>query len=324
MNTKSIVSTRFLLLTLICITLFASKAVAGGEFEAPTKRYLAMVSVDEIKYHLKMKHVGLDYRELFEKAIANEQIGFMGYHGDSIDLLIYQDIIRVICEEILGVPIRKDFHFLSIPLTPSHHFEVPEELVQEFTSKRYYSDKILKSTFPLNFVIYANHNRCGLNSVENFTKNRTAVHDYYSETLISFFERLGLAPNLVNDLFQIAYAHLDSKSGVLLQVFDGSTVPYAFANQTCYSSYPNGFIAENQQISDYMLDNQLRDFPHELRLLLNAKMNLNPNSPLIIKRYTKIQPSKLKAWEQDLRTLVCSAAHDPEKVDIYKNALINA
>jgi hypothetical protein len=50
----------------------------GLEFISPTKQYVAKVTLDQIKYNLKGKGVGLDHRELFDKAIAEENIGFMG------------------------------------------------------------------------------------------------------------------------------------------------------------------------------------------------------------------------------------------------------
>jgi hypothetical protein len=75
----------------------------GLEFISPTKQYVAKVTLDQIKYNLKGKGVGLDHRELFDKAIAEENIGFMGYHGDSLDFLVYQDIIRIFFEEILEI-----------------------------------------------------------------------------------------------------------------------------------------------------------------------------------------------------------------------------
>ncbi len=313
---------KILLLSLLFIC--GTIRIHGAEFESPSKQYVAFVGLDQIKYNLKGKGVGLDYRELFDKAIAQENISFMGYHGDSLDFLVYQDIIRIIVEEVLDVPIRKDFHFVSTPFKKNNFLESLEVFSRVFVSEIHYSQLVAESTFPLNFCIYSNHNRLGLNSVLNFTKNVGSDTYQQRKDLKHMFEELGMDSSLIEVAYTISHQHLDSKAGVLLQFFDSSVSLYAFGNTVGYASYPNGFIAENQLISEYFLDTPSDEFPQELRLVLGISGVLNPTSPLIIKRYTKIQPGKLKIWELELRNLIKSSTFDPMRRDKLRQNLLQA
>ncbi|MGE4574519.1 hypothetical protein [Parachlamydia sp.] len=314
---------RIIILFICLLSIFRSTDMHGLEFISPTKQYVAEVTLDQIKYNLKGKGVGLDYRELFDKAIAEENIGFMGYHGDSLDFLVYQDIIRIFIEEVLEIPVRKDFHFVSTPFRINDSIHSLEDLSKVFVNGVYYSSIILDNTFPLNFSMYSNHNRLGLNTVLNFSKNIGDRANLQRKELRYLFEKSGIDSNLLDVIYDISHQYLDSKAGVLLQFFDNSTTPYGFGNAVGYASYPNGFIAENNLISEYFLDNHLVEFPQELRLVLDVSGILNPKSPITIKRYTKIQPGKLKAWEQKLRELIRSSSFDPLKRDVLRQDLLH-
>lgn len=277
----------------------------GGEaFYSPTKQQVACETLEVIKYNLKAKGTDLHYRELFDKAIEEEKIGFIGYHGDSLSFLIYQDIIKVVVEEVLGLDVRKDFHFFAPPLQRRGEPESLMELSLHFKKEGYLARKVLKATFPLNFSLYSNHSNSGWNSVQHFSLGGKEESKLKRRELSLFFERAGIDPEVIGDLYQLAYQHLDDKAGVLLQLFDLSQDPYAFINGEAYPSRPNGFIAENRQVGSYFMECSSSSFPEELRLFLSLKGTLNPGSPLSIKRYTKIQPGKLKAWETDLRRVI--------------------
>lgn len=240
---------------------------------------------------------------------------------NNADVLIYQDIIRAVVEEILDIPIRKDFHFLSTPLDRNKHSQTLEELSSLFV-KNYRGQEVMQRTFPLNFTLYGNHNCFGLNSVVNFSKNISYSPTQNRKELIQFFDYLGIDTQLLEWLYILAYQHIDSKAGLLLQLFDTSPTPYAFADASSYASYPNGFISENRLIHEFFLDNAYGEFPHEMRIILNLQGILNPRSPFLIKRYTKVQPNKLKAWEQELRALIKNSSFDATKKEELKQELL--
>ncbi|KAF3361778.1 hypothetical protein PHSC3_001668 [Chlamydiales bacterium STE3] len=311
------------ILFLSLLSIFRTPGIHGSEFIFPSKQHINEVTLDKIKYDLRGKGVGLDYRELFDKAIAEENIGFMGYHGDSLEFLVYQDVIRIIVEEILEIPVKKDFHFVSTPLRMNDSLQSLEGLSGLFVKGVYYSQIVVESTFPLNFAMYSNHNRLGLNTVLNFSKNAGDGANLQRKELQYMFESLGMDSALLEVIYDISHQYLDSKAGILLQVFDNSIAPYGLGNAVGYASYPNGFIAENRLISEYFLDSHSADFPQELRLVLGVSGILNPTSPITIKRYTKIQPGKLKAWEQELRGLILSSSFDSIKRDALRQNLLH-
>lgn len=166
--------------------------------------------------------------------------------------------------------------------------------------------------------------RFGLNSLLNFSKNEGSSLEQNRKALELLFEALGIDSQLVQILYENSNQHLDRKAGVLLQFFDTSTSPYSFGNAVSYASYPNGFIVENRLLSEYFLDRTPGEFPQEIRLLLHVVGVLNPSVPMQIKRYTKIQPGKLKAWEQTLRVLVKSTPFDPVKRNVLRQALLRS
>lgn len=305
----------------LLFSFFLVFTIECGEFTSPSQKEINSNTIEKIKHNLRGKGVGLDYKELFDKAIGEEKTGFTGYHGDTLRFLIYQDIIRVVVEEVLEIPVRKDFHFFSSPITHLDSVQNLEALSHEFVKGVFYSRKLLENTFPLNFSIYSNHNRFGLNSVLNFTKNTGDEDLRYLSDLKKTFTALEIDLAVLDEIYDLSHQYLDVNSGVLLQVFDGSATPYEFINQFGYPSYPNGFISENQQISDYFLELNLNEYPHELRVLLSVDGVLSPTSPLIVKRYTKIQPSKLKAWDLKLREVIQSVSFDLQKRDLLKKEL---
>lgn len=303
----------------LVIFLLASIPLEG--FYPPTKAQVELDGLENIKYNLKAKGTGLTYRELFDKAIPQEECGFFGYHGDSLDFLVYQDIIRVALEELTGISIRKDFHFLAPPLSDETSPKSLEELSLLFTREGYSARKVQEATFPLNFSLYSNHNRSGWNSLKRFSSPQNTVREHLIKKLSLFFETAGLSPDLPETLFALSSEYLDRKAGVLLQFFDGSANPYAFADQFSFAARPNGFIAENRKIHEYFLMDNGGSFPQEVRLLLTTSLALNPHAPLIIKRYTKNQPGKLKLWEQELRKRLQASAVDQEKLSVFKENL---
>lgn len=299
-------------------------SLKGEAFESPTKKQVERETLEVIKYNLKAKGGDLTYRELFDKAINEEISGFLGYYGDTLSYLIYQDIIKAVVEEVVDSPLRKDFHFLAPPMQREGYPESLIDLALLFKKEGYPQNKVLKATFPLNFSLYANHNNSGLNSVQRFSTGGRERSKSQRSQLTGFFVRAGIDPEIIDDLYSLAYQHLDDKAGVLLQLFDLSLEPYAFANTYSYPSRPNGFIAENKQTGEYFTDSHSNPFPEELRLLLTAQGILNPNSPLSIRRYTKIQPGKLKAWEQALKRAIKAFPVNEEAKKSFKEELLKA
>ncbi len=255
----------------------------------------------------------------FHKIAAKEQEGFLGYYGDSIDFLIYQDIIRFVIEEIVEIPVRADFQFLAPPLDPMLKIQTKEDLVRAFDNAM----TLQEGTFPLNFTLWDNLDRLGLNTIRQFVKNEPVKPLGYERRLKWLFERLGIQNKEIAPLFQLARQRLASPTGVILQFFDTTGDSYAVAKNIAYPAYPNGFIAANKTVDEYFMDDDFTPpYPHEIRLILNNSETLNPSSKLKIVRYTPdITPSQLSSYQKALRKQVKKLSSNKTKRKSYQKEL---
>lgn len=293
-------------------------------FVPPSHKQMAVVPYSQIESSYSLRKVKLGDRSVYEMIANNEIEGFLGYHGDSLDFLIYQDIIRIVMEEIVELPVKKNFHFLAVPLDPVLEIQTKAQLAQVFTEHDDPAQLLYETTFPLNFTIWGNHNRLGLNTIENFTKDEPVKPLGYKKRLKWFFGRLGIKESHIDDLFKTANEKLPRSTGVILQFFDESTTPYAFAKKIAYPAYPNGYIAENRTVDEYYEDESyVPPYPHEVRLLLSNKRTLNPSSPLKIVRYTPhLSGATLASYEKALRDKVKQLKFNKSRRDAYKIDLL--
>lgn len=312
----------FLLCTAI---LYGTALFAGIDFEPPTQKYLQIHSMDEIKYNLRLDNVTLIYKDLFDKLIPKETEGFIGYHGDSLEYRIHQDLIKIVLEEVLGIITPKDFQFLDIPCFREQKIRELADIPQFFLPENHPSNSIERQLFPINIALYANHNCIGFSSVSCFTGNRSPNKSKQPEKDIKeFFEQLGIDSCIADKAFMIGKTLLPADRGVLLQIYDHSENFYSFINRNCYPAYPNGYPFANRTISEYYYQNDANGYPNELNLLLTDSYTLNPSAPLTIKRYDKIQPSIVKNYETAIHELIQKATYDPIKVERYRQKLIHA
>ncbi|MCB1181590.1 MAG: hypothetical protein KDK55_06195 [Chlamydiia bacterium] len=296
-----------------------------GAFESPTEKYLKTHTLDEIKYNLRLDNVSLIYNDLFDKAISKEIEGFVGYHGDSLEYRVYQDVIKIILEEVVGIEIPKDFHFLDIPCFRKQVLQELVDIPKFFQPERNLGMHVQRQLFPINIALYSNHNRIGFTSVSNFTLNVSKMRSTLLEAdLKKFFQSLGMEPSIVEEALLIGKTQLKEDRGILLQIFDDSEEPYGFVNNVCYPAYPNGYPFANRVISEYYYDEAISGYPTEIKMLLTDRYTLNPNAPITITRFDKIQPSIVKGYEMALRELIKGADYDPQQVEGYHQTLMHA
>lgn len=297
----------------------------GSVFTSPSakQRYLqsdfeeSFIRTQELR---KIAPLSKNQKSAFNKIIENEVQGFIGYHGDSLDFYIYQDIIRYIMEEIVGVSVRADFHFLAVPLDPAQSIQTKSQFMFLFADRNSNSTlKLSESTFSLNFTLWDNLDRLGLNTLEKYNNNESVKPLGYARRLKWLFQRLGIAEAEIGKLFAYAKEQLSSSKGVILQIFDTSVKPYEFAKRIAYPAYPNGFMAANKTIDEFLLDEgYVPPYPHEIRLLLNNRETLNPNNSLRINRYTpELSKETLKKYQTNLRNTVKNLMYKPSKKDSY-------
>jgi len=176
-----------------------------------------------------------------------------------------------------------------------------------------------KQLLPLTPCLYSNHNCIGFSPAINFSSNQSHYKiGFYKKELQLFFETLGIDSSVVLQLFDIGKGTLKTDRGILLQIFDSSESLYSFIDKHCYPSYPNGFPSENNVISKLYTE---QNYPTELRLVLTNQYTLNPNTPLRIIRYDKMQPSIVKTYEKTLKEIITSCQYDDKKVEEYRNKI---
>lgn len=97
-----------------------------------TETHLKQISLHQIHEDLKLSYLHEEWKvkkfeasyPLFLEIIANEnKPGFFGYHGHTQQFRIFQDILRVVHEEVLGETIPPNFYFLRIPGDPLYDLE---------------------------------------------------------------------------------------------------------------------------------------------------------------------------------------------------------
>lgn len=307
---------------ILFLAIMITSSLVGGEFEKPTIRFLEQHSLEDIKYNLRLDDTTFIYKDLFDKAINKECEGFIGYHGSSREYRIFQDTIRIVLEEVVGIEIPKDFYFLDIPCFRSQKVEDLQTLLHYFLPDQNLGDQIEEQLFPLNPVLYSNYNQLGFTSTVLFTTNRSQQDPKrFSDDLKLFFAQLGMDASLIDQVFEVGKSCLKDDRGVLLQLFDLSE-NYSFSNKHCYPAYPNGYPFKNEQTSSFFYSENQLSFPPEIKLLLTDAYTLNPFMPLKILRYDKMQSSVVKGYEEELRHLIQAASVDASQVETYREQLL--
>lgn len=290
------------------------------QFVAPSKRFLATHPLSNIKPYFKTYGVTSEHVRVLKKAMNEENYGFFGYHGGKKEFRIYQDMIRFGVEEILGISIRPDFHFLRIPGDP----ELNISSATQFLKDRSYSinddiPSVGKHILSMNMALYEHYWYNTQCSVYFFAKNGNWAQHNYEDQLVPFFNRLGVDPVHIHQAFEIAHSKL-ANSGVLFQFFD--MADYKLVNKHSFIAQVRGEFLSNQPVSQYILDTGRSDFP-QFRLLLNNQQTLNPSSSLVIKRYSLTTPQAEKEYEEAMRAYFQTLSVDVIKKEAYKAELLS-
>ena len=309
-------------LLLLCV--MNSYLIANDEWKSPTLSFLENNTMEEIKYHFYLDGITLIYKDVFDKAIAKEEYGFIGYHGGSLEFRIFQDIIRIVIEEIVGFAIPQNFHFLDIPCFRHQYIHCLNDIPKYFSPDKNLGYKLEYQLFSLNQTLYGNFKNIGHTPATHFIKNSSIkTANRYIEDLKALFSNLGMDQDIVDKAYKIGLNNLKKDRGILLQIFDESITKYDFADKTCYFAYPNGYPYANKKVSEYYLAD-LSEFPPEIRLILTNELTLNPMSPIKIFRFDKMQPTTVKNYENEVRELIKNAKSDSELVEEWKTSLFNA
>lgn len=248
----------FTLLILLCfVPAWASsdRILEESSFVSPTELFVLDHGPEEIEAGFNLNSVSLKFKKLFDKAQANEKLGFFGYHGSSRDFRIYQDIIRIGIEEILELPIREDFQFLRVPGSAMYDLEGVNDFLSLFPSVFDLNSEQQAKLLSMQIALYSEclEYSSGSCPTEYFTKNFSLTTVNYVTKLTEFFNLLGLDPANINIVFHVARNALPSDRGVLMQFFDRSH--YNFLDTQAYPSFPLGIPYNLSMLpSDFILN----------------------------------------------------------------------
>lgn len=241
-----------LLILISEIDLFAEQAIPSLElpvqiqysYTEPTKRFVSFYNYENILHVLRTKGMSLEQRNFFEHIIPHEELGFFGYHSSTQKYRVFQDIIRITLEEICGIPIRDDFHFLRAPGNPLLCRESAEQFLKDYPHVNNYAPDQQEQLLSMNYALFGNFDNFGSCSVFYFTTHHSGGAVNSESKLQIFFESIGLPAHALSGLFAIGNP-LKEHDAVLLQFFDFSHhnlfyPPYALVDRMCYKALPGG------------------------------------------------------------------------------------
>jgi hypothetical protein len=323
---------------LLCSILFFSPLIASCpmtvDFKKPTEQLIRRDSWSKIEKHLDSMKIASEYHHLFNSIAENEDWGHIGYHGANQDFRIYQDIIRLVVDQILQIPIREDFHFLRIPGDIDLNLNTVQEF-HDYWGKLDNKGEKGKQLLSFNLGIYANHDVKGSCSIHLFIHDKSKNDINYIKQLTPFFKTLGLDPSSLRNLFDIAHQRLFHDGGILLKIAENSHLSnpdhlaYNYADDLCYPAkqggHPYGNYSFSNHIERMLTDQYLKhklDIAPQYRLLINNKIVLNPFSVIEIKRWDLYDSETIKLYENEMRQAISSLKYDPEKAAAFRHYLL--
>lgn len=330
---------RFVLFALIISchsTLFATSAITNfempirsmPEYESPTKRFVGYHNYEVVLQALKMRGLSLEHRNFFEHIIPHEELGFFGYHSSTQGFRVYQDIIRMVLEEICEIQIKKDFHFLRIPGKPLLNRQSAQQFLEDYPLVNDHMPDQREQLLSMNYSLFGNFNNFGECTIYWFTTNTSATTVGFQNQLKYLFDLLGIATDTLPNLFAIGDSLMAMDNAVLFQFFDFSHYNpfenyYSLVDLMCYNSKPGGTPTPLQKvISETYFGIHSSPFPAQFRLVINNSHILNPYSSLNIKRFDRNDPELVREYETNLREAIKKLPYDKIKTMQYRELLL--
>lgn len=312
------------------ITDFEIPIRAEPEYKSPSSRFMQYCNYDTILQTLKTHGMSLEHRNFFEHIIPHEELGFFGYHSSTQGFWIYQDIIRMILEEICKMQIRKDFHFLRIPGKPLLNRQSAEHFLNDYFWVNDLQGGQQEQLLSMNYTLFGNFRSFGSCSIYYFTNNHSATSVGFQNQLIYLFDSLEIPKNFISDLFLIGNPLMTTDNAILFQFFDFSHYNvferyYDLADRMCYDAFPGGApqMFNKKNLSEFYLGSHPSFFSNQFRLVINNSLTLNPYGPLYIKRYERNSPELVKEYEKNLREAIRQLPYDEIKAVQYRELLLS-
>lgn len=272
----------------------------SSTFVSPTERYMQKFPAEHILFAMEKNGISIAEAPLFGELITKEKDGFIGYHGGCSSYRLFQDLIRLIVEETLQIPVRPDFHFLRVPDDPQFdRFNTARDFIDsigpDFNDSHYSHSCHLIS---LNISLFQSHDNDLELTPRYYIHNKSWTTPDYWTNIRSFVEKSGLDWDSFEKVIKEGLALLPQDRGILMQFFDQTN--YHLLDKHFYLSQQGGVPYTNLPPSHYLQNPEIKFFP-QLRLVVNNNTILNPSSPLIMHRYDALTDGQKEHYEKTLR-----------------------
>ncbi|MBA2727181.1 MAG: hypothetical protein H0U49_03295 [Parachlamydiaceae bacterium] len=295
-------------------------------YKEPTKRFLEMHNFQKIFQGLKSQGLVLAQKPFYDIVIGQEERGFMAYTASGHEFRVFQDIVRITLEEVLGLEFKRDFHFFRYPGDPSvlDYKSANDFLKHNLVINDNYSpqrDQIISA----NFTLFNNFDQKYECSTVFFELGRSFRPPKFNLKVAVFFKEMGMPGTSIAELFNIGKQMENDKAGTLFQIFDLSHQnpfnknAYEFVDKYIYPSIKKGEPQINSLIlSDLYQSSSSSQFLEQFRIVVNNYTFLNPYSSISIRRYDLNEPSQVKEYETKLRNAIKTIPFDKAKANLYK------
>jgi len=258
--------------------------------------------------------------------IAHEGEGFLGYQAGSSTVRLFQDMLGILVQKVLGISLPEDFVFLRVPGDPAFKYENATDFLKEkgqnipptsWDTQPYVREHLIS----LNMNLYQSYNAPWDLTPRYYLENTTWTYANVREIIKPFFASLGIEGKSVDGLWSQALDLLPHDRGYIIQFFD-NTWDYTFSKHHAYIAHSGGKPHPAYKNHQILTDPTASNFP-QIRLVMANRSTLNPFSSLRMKRYDGMDSEERTRYESNLSSLIAKLSFDPEKVNKAKERLLD-
>lgn len=312
----------FLLLRIIFIFSFFCFELKLESRSFPTTAFLEEHSKEVVDSVLKNYGMNSLDAQLFHLLVEGENENFIGYHAGCSDYRIFQDIIRCVMEEKLGISIPEDFHFLRVPCDDKLVYSSAAFFIEDFVSRfSIFADskpEIRQHILSLNTCLYRSYRAPWDLTPRYYLENRPWTQPDFWMYLKDFFEEVGLKGEAVERLVDLSKKWLPSDRGFILQFFDESE-NHSFLDTHFYAAHSGG-MPHKQWSPSYLLMHPLINL--QLRLVIDNQHVLNPfRSPLKMRRLDNLSLEESSIYHLKMKEYIQELSVEEEKKEEFLRKL---
>jgi hypothetical protein len=300
----------------------------ASPYRFSTERFLEVHPYDEVDTTLQKQGIRLKQKKFYDSVVSLEERGHMGYHASSHQFRVFQDIIRIAFEELLGLEFKKDFYFFRIPRDPNlNNHRSAGDFLAAYKDINDNLPEQRDQLISINFTLFSNFRQKYECTSVFFEKAISYKPPNFEDKISLLFEFLGMPQEKIHELFEIGKIIEHPEGGTLFQFFDfthhlPSKYPYDLANRATYFCKKKGVpISTQWRFSDLYEDASNSDFFDQYRIVANDFEVLNPYSSLWIRRYDLNSAKNVNEYEKKLRNAIRTIPYDRLSADVYKRQL---